>query len=172
MNRLRVMTTIKCLQYFTLQGCALRGHDESTSSKNRGNLIELIKLLGEIIEINDTVLENAPLNVKYIAPSFQKEILSIFGSRVRNKILEEIGDSKFCILVDEAKDIFNKEQMTIVLRFVNVSGLLKERFLDIVHFKDPTAVTPKKKICLVLSRHNLQICNMRDQGYDGTSNMF
>jgi hypothetical protein len=40
-------------------------------------------------------------------------------NKVRKKICE-VRDKKFCILVDEAKNASNKEQMTIVLRFVDI----------------------------------------------------
>jgi len=43
---------------------------------------------------------------------------------MRKKICEEVRDAKFCILVDEAKDTSNKEQMAIVLRFVDIQGFL------------------------------------------------
>ena len=47
---------------------------------------------------------------------------------MRNKIRDEVKDAKFSILVDEAKDESNREQMAIVLRFVDVDGFLRERF--------------------------------------------
>ena len=47
---------------------------------------------------------------------------------MRKKIYEEVRDAKFCILVDEAKDASNKEQMAIVLRFVDIQGFVRERF--------------------------------------------
>ena len=86
-------------------------------------------------------------------------------------IREEIGTSKFCIMVDEARDESKKEQMAIVIRFVNKEGLIKERFLDLVHVKDTTAVTLKNSICAVLTANSLSIEDIRGQGYDGASNM-
>ncbi|XP_057513609.1 uncharacterized protein LOC130795473 [Actinidia eriantha] len=101
----------------------------------------------------------------------QKEILPILANKVRNIIREEIRDAKFCILVDEAKDTTNREQMAIVLRFVDVHNFLWERFFEIVHVTDITAFTLKKKISDVLARYNLNIKNMQGQGYDGASNI-
>ena len=43
-------------------------------------------------------------------------------------IRKEVGDASFCILVDEAQDESKREQMAIVLRFVNKDGFLVERF--------------------------------------------
>ena len=70
----------------------------------------MIKLLGTTNpDINDVVLEKAPKNAEYTSPKVQKDILHILGHAVRTKICKEIGKAKFCILVDEAKDISNKE---------------------------------------------------------------
>ena len=90
---------------------------------------------------------------------------------MRNKISEEIRDAKFCILVDEALDKSNREPMAIVLRFVNRDGFVQERFFDVVSVDETSVKTLKKGICNVLTRHNLQIENMRGQAYDGASNM-
>uniref|UniRef100_A0A2N9H031 TTF-type domain-containing protein n=1 Tax=Fagus sylvatica TaxID=28930 RepID=A0A2N9H031_FAGSY len=132
----------------------------------------MLKYTASINEsIVEVILENAPGNAKYTSPDIQKEILNILAIRVRNKIREEIGDAKFCILVDEALDESNKEQMAIVLRFVNRDGFVQERFFDVVGVDETSAKTLKKGICNVLTHHNLQVENMRGQGYDGASNM-
>jgi hypothetical protein len=44
-------------------------------------------------------------------------------------IRDEIGDSKFSILVDETCDVAKREQMALVIRFVDKGGILRERFL-------------------------------------------
>jgi len=149
-NRLRLKTSVDSVQWLAFQACAFRGHDESSDSKNQGNFIELIKLLATYNDdVSGLVLEN----------------------KVRDVIRKEIGDAKFCILVDEARDESKREQMAIILRFVDKDGFIKERFFHVVHVNDTTALTLKKNICAVLSRYNLQIENIRGQGYDGGSNM-
>ncbi|KAK1358590.1 putative transcription factor and/or regulators TTF-type(Zn) family [Heracleum sosnowskyi] len=171
-NRLRLRATIEGVRYLSLQACALRGHDESSISRNRGNLIEIVKTFGRLSpDISNVVLENAPKNATYTSPKVQKDILHIFASKVRNKIRNEIGDSNFCILVDEALDASQKEQIAIVLQFVDVYGVIRERFFDIVNVLDTTSLTLKKELSDVLTQNNLSIQNMRGQGYDGASNM-
>ena len=155
-----------------MQACAFRGRDESSESSNCGNFIEMLKYTTSINEnIGEIILENSPGNAKYTSLDIQKEILNILATRVRNKIREEIGDVKFCILVDEVLDESNREQMAIVLRFVNHDGFVQEPFFDVVGVDETSAKTLKKWICNVLTRHNLQVENMRRQGYDGVSNM-
>ncbi|CAN1322086.1 Zinc finger MYM-type protein 1 [Linum perenne] len=171
-HRLRLKTTIKVLQRLALQGCAFRGHDESESSLNRGNLIEWIEFLMEWREgVKAVVLKNAPGNAKYISPLIQKELLSIMANKVRCKIREEVGDAYFAILVDEARDESGREQMAIILRYVNSNGILTERFFAIKSVADPSAATLKQVISDALSEYNLQVEKLRGQGYDGASNM-
>ena len=74
-------------------------------------------------------------------------------------------------MVDEARDESKKEQMALVIRFVNKHGLITERFLDMIHVKDTAALTLKQSICSVLSGNNLSVQDIRVQGYDGASNM-
>lgn len=37
---------IDCVWWLMFQACSLRGHDECLDSKNRGNFLTLVKLLG------------------------------------------------------------------------------------------------------------------------------
>ncbi|CAL5329405.1 unnamed protein product [Camellia sinensis] len=171
-NHLRLKTSIDVIKWLTFQACAFRGRDERHESNNRGNAIELIKLLASYNEdVVAVVLENAPQNASYHSHGIQKQIPSIFSNKIQRFICEEINDGKFCILVDESEDESKREQMAIVLRFVDKYGFIKERFFDIVHVLNTTSATLKEKICNVLSRHNLGVQNIRGQGYDGASNM-
>ena len=83
---MHLKATIDSVQWLTLQGCALRGRDESVISKNRGNLIEMISLMAKLnVKINDIVLEKAPGIAKYTSPMIQKDILHILATKVREK---------------------------------------------------------------------------------------
>ena len=75
------------------------------------NFLEMVKLLASYnTEVNEVVLENASKNTKYTSPDVQKEILSILARKVQKSIREEIGNSKFCIMVDEARDESKKSK--------------------------------------------------------------
>ena len=96
-----------------------------------------------------------PFNARCTSPLIQKELRNVFARKVQHEIHNEIGHAKFCLIVDEAKDESKKEQMALVLRFVDKQGSIKEHFMDVVHVKDISAATPKQEICLVLSHHIL-----------------
>ncbi|CAN1824942.1 Zinc finger MYM-type protein 1 [Linum perenne] len=164
--------SIGAARWLTLQGLAFRGNDEGTSSKNRGNFIELLQYKAFYNEeVASVILENAPKNAKYTSPDIQKEIVHVLDEMVRRKIFEELGDSKFSTIVDEASDESKKEQMAIVLRFVDINGLIQERLFDVVHVRDTTSMTLYSSICSTLSSYKLAIQIIRGQGYDGASNM-
>ncbi|XP_022893961.1 zinc finger MYM-type protein 1-like [Olea europaea var. sylvestris] len=78
----------------------------------------------------------------------------------------------YCFLfLKEAQDASNREQMTIILRFVNSHSSLIERFFAIKRVSDITSSNLKNEICDVLAQYELRLNKMRVQGYDGTSNM-
>ncbi|CAN1133075.1 Zinc finger MYM-type protein 1 [Linum perenne] len=171
-NIVRVNASIGAAHWLTLQGLSFRGNDEGTSSKNRGNFIELLKYTAFYNEeVASVILENAPKNAKYASPNIQKEIVHILAEMVKRKIFEEVGDSKFSIIIDEASDESKKEQMAIVLRFVDINGLIQERFSSAFHVRDTTSMTLYSSICSTLSSYKFAIQNLRGRGYDGASNM-
>ncbi|XP_059663515.1 uncharacterized protein LOC132309200 [Cornus florida] len=171
-NRLRLKVTIDAIRWLTYQACAFRGHDESLQSSNRGNFIEMVKAVASYNDaVARIVLENAPKNAKYTSPQIQKESLHILSRKVRSKIHEDIDDAKFCILIDEARDESKREQMAIILKYVDKDVFLQERFFDPMHVKDTTSLNLKKDLCAVLSHYNLDVHNLRGQGYDDASNM-
>ncbi|GJU53770.1 zinc finger MYM-type protein 1-like protein [Tanacetum coccineum] len=61
--------------------------------------------------------------------------------------------------------------MDIVVRFIDQNGYIKERSLDLVHVKDMSALTLKNEILSSLSNLKLDVQDIRDQGYNGASNM-
>ena len=153
------------------QACPFRGNDESEDSKNQGNFKEMIKLLASYNKDVHEVVQNAPKNAKYTSPTIQKEIASIFAEKVKTSIKEELGNSKFSILVDECRDESKKEQMAVVLRFANIEGVIREHFLDLVHVRDTSALTLNTTIIAILVDNGLNVQDIRGQGYDGASNM-
>ncbi|XP_076940332.1 uncharacterized protein LOC143609466 [Bidens hawaiensis] len=62
-------------------------------------------------------------------------------------------------MVDESRDESKKEQMAIVLRFVDAKGMIQERFLDLVHVTDTLSATLKTSLWKQLSHYQ----NMRGE---------
>lgn len=90
---------------------------------------------------------------------------------VAKLILKDLNHDLFSVLIDESRDISVKEQMAVVIRYVNKKGCIIEHFLGVVHVPDTTAQTLKNALDSLFCKHNLSIANLRGQGYDGASNM-
>ncbi|XP_050119405.1 uncharacterized protein LOC126596788 [Malus sylvestris] len=164
--------SIKCTKFLLRQGFPFRGHDESATSSNRGNYLELLQFLADNNDkVREVVMENAPGNLKLLAPSIHKEIVNSCTLETLDAIMDGLKDIFFSILVDEACDVSVKEQMAMVLRYVDDNGHVIERFVGIQHVTNTTSSSLKDAINTLFSRNGLSISKLRGQGYDGASNM-
>ncbi|XP_048502700.1 uncharacterized protein LOC125498518 [Beta vulgaris subsp. vulgaris] len=179
-------TSVIYVRYLLRMGLPFRGHDESDESNNRGNFIELVKVVASLnTDIDNVVLKTAPQrskrnfgiankapgNLQMLAPSIQKDIVKACAVETTKVIIEEFGDDLFGILVDESSDVSTKEQLVVVLRFVNDRGFLIERFLGVVHVANTYSISLKFVVESLLLEHGLRLSRIRGQGYDGASNM-
>ncbi|XP_071920891.1 uncharacterized protein [Coffea arabica] len=170
--RTRLTAALDVTRFLLKQGLAFRGNDESTSSSNRGNFLELFEWYSQRnTEIFEVVNQNAPANNQLTSPMIQKELAHACASEITSVIINDIGDNYFSLIVDESRDSSVKEQMGVILRYVNKEGRVIERFLAIVHVSDTTSLCLKDAIDSLFAQHGLSLSKLRGQGYDGASNM-
>ena len=86
-------------------------------------------------------------------------------------IIEDVGDGFISLMVDESRDNSVKEQMAVVLRYVNKHGQVIERFIGVEHVTNTCSQNLKNVIDKLFARHGLSISKLKGQGYDGASNM-
>jgi hypothetical protein len=106
------------IRFLMLQALAFRGHDESPSSKNQGNFLEMMKWYKKKDPNARTLLESAGGNHLMTSHQIQLDLCKACAEETTRSIIADIGDRKFCLLVDESRDASIKEQMAMVLRFV------------------------------------------------------
>ncbi|XP_015167808.1 zinc finger MYM-type protein 1-like [Solanum tuberosum] len=129
-SRRRLSALVDVTRFLLKLGLSFRGHDESRSSSNRGIFLELLQWYGDINEdVGSIILEKAPKNEMMCSPSIQKDIVDSCAKETIKSILEDLDEDYFGILVDESKDVSHKEQMALVLRYVNKEGEVIERFV-------------------------------------------
>jgi hypothetical protein len=170
--RTRLNASIKCAHFLLHQGLPFCGHDECKCSSNQGNYLELLHFLSRNNEVIKRVtFSEAPRHNKLTSPDIQKNITQAAVEEITNVIIKDLGDSLFSILIDESCDISIKEQMVVVLRYVDNNGHIIEHFLGIQHLRDTTASSFKAAIEALFSKHGLSISRLHGQGYHGASNM-
>ncbi|PIN06808.1 hypothetical protein CDL12_20633 [Handroanthus impetiginosus] len=109
-------------------------------------------------------------NLKLTSPDIQKDIVNVAAYETRNSIIQDLGDDYLAILVDESGDVSGKEQMAVVLRYIDKGGFIMERLLEIVCVTE-TTLSLKSALENLFLKHDLSLSRMHGQGYDGASNM-
>lgn len=169
---IRLNAAIDVSRYLLHQGQPFRGHDESKESENKGNYREMMDYTIKQNDVIAKAFKNAPHNNQMLSPSIQKDITECFARKILDIIREEIGNGGvFSLLVDECRDVSDKEQMAVVLQYVNKSGVLNESFVGVAHVEETTASYLKSSIDFILAKFGLSLNQVRGQGYDGASNM-
>jgi Domain of unknown function (DUF4371) len=109
---------VDCIRFSLKIRLAFHGHDETEYSKNRGNFLELLRfLVDHNVKIGGVILQNARDKMKLVALDIQKDIVHESSVETSKKIIEELGEELFSVLVYESSDVSCKEKMIVILRY-------------------------------------------------------
>ena len=115
----RLTAALDVASFLIAQGHAFRGNDESDTSLNKGNFLEMIdwyKNRNDDVRVAyDELCQN---NARMTSPQIQQDITRSYAEEVTEVIKEEIGDGYFSVLIDESRDISVAEQMAVLVRLV------------------------------------------------------
>lgn len=174
MNRRYLKFIIENILFLGKQNLALRGHDESTASFNRGNFIELLELRSTQMEEGIQTLMKSPVH-SYKSAQVQNEIIDCIKSEMLQQIVQEVSEAlAYSIICDETTDISTREQLSICIRYITkIDGHIKinERFLGFVDVSDTTGENLHHTIKQYLQQLGISLNKMHGQAYDGASNM-
>lgn len=171
-NRHYLKTLAQILLLCGKQDIPLRGHREMDPSLNRGNFLEILQTVALHDQIIQEKLESGPRNAVYISPGIQNLMLKILGDLIRKSVCDGVKEAKmFSLLVDEAKDVSKAEQVSVVVRFVDMKGSIHEHFLTFIDTASLTAEGLTKHIFDTLEKFQLDPQWIVAQCYDGASVM-
>ena len=99
-----------------------------------GNLWALLQFR---ISSGDTVLkehlDTAPMNATYISPDIQNQVIQVLGDYILHQILINKETKYFSVIAGEVTDSSNKEQLAVVLCYVNPSDrCIREDLVTVV----------------------------------------
>lgn len=160
-------------QNIAFTGTSSNIHDES--GKN-GNFQQLVHTVAEF----DLVLkEHLERNQKfhYMSPQTQNELIDIIGKKIQTEILNRIKKSKyFSIILDSTPDITRLEQMSLVVRYVHSNEStqryeVNESFIKFLNIVDKTGMGIAEAAIAELISFNLDLDDLRGQGYDNGASM-
>ncbi|XP_076059637.1 zinc finger MYM-type protein 1-like [Oratosquilla oratoria] len=160
-----------------VQNLAFRGTNESLYSPNNGNflkLVEFLALFDPVMNEHLRRIKNKETMVHYLGKRIQNELIQLLASAIKEKILAEVKLAKyFSIILDCTPDISHIEQLTTILRYVDIKKepevsqhqvCIKESFLSFVPLKETTGAFMTETLVDELQNVGLQIDNLRGQG--------
>lgn len=169
---------ILIVKYLSQQNLAFRGKSNTLYTPNNGNFLQLVQMIAEFDSI---MAEHLRRFVKqesghhYLSNIIQNELLSTMSKLISDSIISSVNSNKyFAIIVDATPDISHQEQLTIVVRFVSYKNnqfKICEHFLGFIKENNKTGAAIANTILNFLSTNNLDVQNLRGQGYDNGSNM-
>ena len=183
MNRKKLESIMNTIILCGRQNIPLRGHRDSATDierdvagiANHGNFVALLNFR---IESGDTVirehLSTAARNATYTSNTVQNQIITVLADQVTTSIIDKVKAAKwFTVIADEVTDVANREQLSIVLRYVDIATLTVREDL-VGFFECDTGISGRslsEKIKSTLTELGLDLSCLRGQAYDGAGNM-
>ena len=140
-------------------------------------LKNFVHIINYAIKNGNKVLENHLKTCSkcetFLSATTQNDLLKCCYQVVTEGLLKELKAIKiFALILDEALDISNKEQLSFCLRFVDSNNDIREEFLKFIHCdKGVTGRDLFEAVTNTLSEFGLDLMNCRGQGYDGVGGM-
>jgi len=157
---------------------ALRGKSGIIGENNCGiflNTIELISHYHPLLAEHISIMKSKKGSISYFSPKIQNEIINLMGEKVRNEIISKIKDAKyFSIIFDCTPDLSHKEQMSQIIRYLEVVDgqcCIKESFIDFIVSKEKTGHGLATEIMNKIKSDGLNIENCRGQDFDNGANI-
>ena len=127
-----------------------------------------------VVRENLTRIQTQPNTVSYLSAVTQKEFISILCCRVLAVILDEVREAKYYSIIFDSTlaDVAHVDQMSQVLRYVNISGGkvdVKETFIGFIEFGEKNAEALTNQILAKLRDDHFDIQDMRGPGCDNAA---
>lgn len=176
-NRKFIGHLITAISYLGRQELALRGHDESNRGAtdsdadfhNRGNLIELLDVFSGFDDLIKRRLYSKYGH--YVSPNNVNDLINCIATVVRRQIVSDI-DNFWSLMVDEARDVSRKEQLSFSVRYLSrKTGLVCEKSLATCHLTSFDANALVEAINKIRTNIELEWERCVGQCYDGASVM-
>lgn len=136
-------------------------------------LIQLIAKFDSVL--NNHLNRTAIKGHHYLSHSIQNELISAMANKVQKVIIDAIRRTKYySILLNFTPDVSHQEQLSVVLRYVNITDKeveIKEHFIKFEIIHDTIGKGLSETVMLILDQLGIKISDCRGQGYDNGANM-
>ena len=157
---------------------ALRG--KTSTSGNVKSLYEYRIEGGD--EVLRDHLQNSPKNALYTSNRIQNDLIFLCEAQLRRELLTDMTEtvddrselSYFAVIADETADISGTEQLSIGVRYVDMTPekpVIREQFFGFTPLEEVDAESIANTILDSCRNYGLDLNKLVGQGYDGCSTM-
>jgi hypothetical protein len=157
---------------------AFRGNKDKLFSKNNGNFLGLVQLIGKydpVISEHIRKIQSKEIHDHYLGKTIQNELINLLGNKVKEEIVNSVKEAKyFSVILDCTPDVSHQEQLSFTVRFVKCykeQVKVKEHFLSFRPVSDTTGEGLTNSLVEEMNMYGLDMNNCRGQGYDNGANM-